>query len=56
MSKRIQAMIDELESPRKELSPWERQFVESVSDQFTRRGFLSEKQEETLQKIHEEKA
>lgn len=35
------------------LTRWEREFIESVSDQFGRRGSLSEKQVETLRKIYE---
>ncbi len=34
------------------LNDWENSFVESVSDQLDRKGFISEKQEEILERIY----
>ena len=51
----IQHFLSSLESPSKRLSPWELNFLESVSDQFSRRGDLSEKQFEILERLYSEK-
>lgn len=51
----ISQWLSELENPSKELTPWETQFIESVSDQFSRYHSLSEKQIEILEKIYAEK-
>lgn len=51
----IKHMLTELQSPSKTLTPWELGFLESVSDQFDRRGTLSEKQYEILENIYAEK-
>jgi len=52
----VKHMIDALESGSgRELSNWEEGFLSSVSDQFQRRGELSERQVETLKKIYKEK-
>ena len=48
--------IRALEHPRKKLTPWELNFLESVDDQLGRTGSLSLKQREILERIHEEKA
>lgn len=53
---KVSEMLADLVAPRKALTKWEEQFVESVSDQFDRNGSLTPKQIETLEKIHEEKA
>ena len=37
------------------LTDWERQFIESVSDQWDRRHSLSDKQREILERIYVEK-
>ena len=50
----IQHMIDELEKT-SGLTSWEQDFVSSVTDQFNKRGTLSEKQVATLTKIYDEK-
>lgn len=52
----IQHFLSSLESPSKRLSPWELNFLESVSDQFSRRGDLSERQFEILERLYAEKA
>lgn len=51
----IQHMIKELENPTKKLTEWELGFLESVSDQFTHRGSLSDKQFDKLETIYAEK-
>lgn len=43
------------EEPSKELTEWELGFMASVTDQFDRRGHLSERQEEILERIYAEK-
>ena len=37
------------------LSDWERNFIESVSDQWDRKHWLSDRQEEILERIYVEK-
>lgn len=51
----IQHMISELTDPSKPLTQWEKNFHESVSDQFSRGRTLSEKQFEILERIYAEK-
>jgi hypothetical protein len=51
----VQHYIDELEKAGG-LSTWETEFLNSVTDQFKKRGSLSLKQISTLQKSYEEKA
>lgn len=45
-------MLHELESPSKELTDWEEKFIESVTDQFDSKGWLSDRQLEILDKIY----
>ena len=40
---------------RKRLTPWEQDFLESISDQLTNRGWLSGRQIEILERIYTEK-
>jgi len=51
----IEHMINSLQMPSKRLSSWELQFLESVNDQFTDRGSLSQRQFEKLESIYTEK-
>ena len=51
----IEHFLKELENPAKELTIWERDFVISITDQFNRRGTLSDKQFEILERIYAEK-
>jgi len=37
------------------LSDWERQFMESITDQFDRKLWISDRQEEILERIYTEK-
>jgi len=48
-------MLQALESPHKDLTEWEENFLESISDQFDKRGTLSDKQFEILDRIYAEK-
>lgn len=43
------------ENKARNLTHWERSFLESVQDQFDRSGHLSEKQVEILERIYTEK-
>ena len=51
----IHQMLHALENPYKTLTPWEQEFIESISDDFTMRGTLSDKQFEILDRIYAEK-
>jgi hypothetical protein len=51
----VEHFFKELERPAKELTPWELDFLISVKDQFDRKGRLSEKQFEVLERIYAEK-
>lgn len=47
--------IEALASPNKELSKWEMDFIESVTDQWERYHRLSDRQIEILERIYAEK-
>ena len=51
----IRHMFSELEAPSRELTKWEENFIESVSDYYHRRGTLSDAQFEVLERIYAEK-
>ena len=51
----IKDWIDIILSRGVNLTKWELSFVESVSEQFDRRGSISERQEEILERIYAEK-
>jgi len=51
----IEHFLEELKAPAKELTKWEQDFIISISDQFDRRGSLSDKQFEILERIYAEK-
>jgi len=51
----IRMMLDALETPSKELTKWEQQFLESIADQFDRTQTLSDKQFDILDRIYAEK-
>lgn len=38
-----------------DLTKWEQSFMESITDQFERKRFLTDKQEEILERIYSEK-
>ena len=50
--KTIKIQIDALEAEFEQLTDWEREFVDSVSDQFTNTGKLSIKQMTKLEQIY----
>lgn len=52
---RIHRMFVALETPSKDLTEWEEQFLESILKQFTQKGTLSDKQFEILDRIYAEK-
>ena len=52
---RIGEVIDSCAENMELLTPWDRQFIEVVSDQWDRRRQLTERQQETLEKIYVEK-
>ena len=47
----IQQMLDDCESRESKLTEWEAGFIDSISDQFAKKGSLSEKQDERLESI-----
>lgn len=53
--KQIQEMLDALQTPSKELTKWEENFLESLAEQFETRGTLSDRQFEILDRIYTEK-
>lgn len=53
--KLVMHMLQDLETPYKELTKWEEDFVISVTDQFERTHNLSERQFEILERIYAEK-
>ena len=46
--------LEQCENSRK-LTKWETDFIESVAEQFDRRGTISDRQEEILERIYAEK-
>lgn len=51
----IESLILDVEACHLDLSEWETTFIRSIRQQFDAKRKLSEKQEKTLRKIHEEK-
>lgn len=51
----IQHMLTALETPSQELTKWEENFLGSIAEQFEKRGTLSDKQFEILDRIYAEK-
>lgn len=51
----IAHFLSELESPSRPLTEWENNFLESITEQFTSRGTLSDRQFETLERIYADK-
>jgi len=54
--KLVEEWFKSIEETGVNLSKWEEDFVESVKEQFTKRGSLSEKQLEILERIYAERA
>jgi hypothetical protein len=53
--KKLQHWFDTLEEEGVNLSTWEMEFVASVKEQFERRGTLSDKQIDVLERIYADK-
>ena len=53
--KLIEQMLQALETPSKELTKWEENFLESLNEQYQTRGTLSDRQMEVLDRIYSEK-
>ncbi len=51
----IEYWLDKVSTEGKELTKWEEDFIESITEQFAKRGSLSDKQEEILERIYTEK-
>ncbi len=51
----ITHMLQALDSPSKELTKWEENFLADVSLQFHHRNFLSDRQVEILEKLYADK-
>jgi hypothetical protein len=49
----IEYIINNAVQYREKMSAWENNFVDSVADQLERKGSLSERQVEILERIHE---
>lgn len=48
-------MLEVVQTEARNLSKWEADFIDSIAEQFERRGKLSEKQIEILERIYSEK-
>lgn len=53
--KNIKYMIEIINDEGRGLTKWEEDFMESIIGQFERKNWLSERQEEILQRIYDEK-
>jgi hypothetical protein len=51
----LEQWIEDVNSEGRNLSEWETNFMESITEQFATRGGMSEKQEEILERIYCEK-
>lgn len=51
----IEEMLNKLDTPSKELTKWEENFLESINEQYQQRGSLSERQFDVLDRIYSEK-
>jgi hypothetical protein len=51
----LEYMLSACEDEARGLTDWERNFIESLREQFTNRGDLSERQTEILERIYCEK-
>lgn len=55
LEKEIPDYLESAQAAMYRLNQWEQEFIESISDQFTQRGSLSEAQMEKLEQIVDEK-
>lgn len=53
--KKAEGMLEELIEAIERCNDWEREFVESVAEQFERKGDMTEKQMATIGRIHEQR-
>lgn len=51
----IENWIETVNTEGKKLSKWELDFMESITDQFASKNWLSDRQEEILERIYTEK-
>lgn len=51
----IEDWINKINEEGRGLTKWEQDYMESITDQFTRKNFISDKQEEILERIYAEK-
>lgn len=51
----IRRWITMIQEEGQNLNKWEEEFVESIAEQFERKNFLSDRQEEILERIYSEK-
>jgi len=51
----IEDWINQVNDEGRNLSKWELDFMESITDQFERKNWISDKQEEILERIYSEK-
>lgn len=54
-SKVIEQWINTINEEGINLSKWELDFMESITDQFSRKNWISDKQEEILERIYADK-
>jgi len=55
MANDIEEMLQDIEHLGEGLTSWEEDFIESIRDQFNRKQWLTPRQEEILERIHEER-
>ena len=48
-------MLEALETANKKLTKWEEDFIESITEQYKTRGFMTDRQAEILKRIYDEK-
>ena len=51
----ITTWIDDVNTLGVNLTPWEQEFMESITDQWERTGTLSDRQQEILERIYTER-
>lgn len=51
----IENWINTVQEEGRNLSKWEQDFMESIQDQWERRKFITDRQEEILERIYSEK-
>lgn len=51
----VKEMLERTTNEGQDLTDWENQFIESITDQYNRKGSLSDKQIDILERIYTEK-